>query len=170
MSEPFLGEVRVFSFNFNPTGWFQCQGQLLAISQYTALFSILGTTYGGNGVNNFALPDFRGRVPIHQEGGVYDLGQAGGAESVTLLQTNMPQHTHSLGASSGGATTQNPSGAFLAQPARSGPEIYDAEAPTVALAGASIGAAGGSVPVSTLQPTVVLNFCIAFQGIFPSRN
>lgn len=170
MSEPFLAEIRVFSFQFAPRGWFACEGQLLPISQYTALFSLIGTFYGGDGRSTFGLPDFRGRTPIHQ-GNNFVVGQQGGTETVTLQLSNLPTHTHALNASSGEAIFQNPGNAILAQPDRSGPAIYETSAPpSENMAGAAIGPIGSGQPFSTHQPSVVLNFCIAYQGIFPARN
>ncbi len=170
MSQPFLGEIRVLSFNFPPRGWFACEGQLLPISQYTALFSLIGTFYGGNGTSTFALPDFRGRAPIHQ-GNNFFIGQSAGSETATILESNLPAHSHTLAASTAVATTQSPTGAYLAQPERSGPALYETTgAASTALAIGSLASAGGNQPISTHQPTVVLNFCIAYQGIFPSRN
>jgi microcystin-dependent protein len=168
MSNPFLGEIRVFGFNFAPTGWFLCEGQLLPISQYTALFSLLGTTYGGDGRSTFALPDFRGRAPVHQGNGTV-LGEAGGAETVTLLQNNLPVHSHSFNVSNEVATTQAPANAYLAQPEQGGPALYISSAPSAAMAD-SIDSAGGGQPFSTRQPTLVLNYCIAHNGVFPARN
>ncbi len=172
MSEPFIGEIRMFGFNFAPQGWALCNGQLLPISQNTALFSLLGTTYGGDGTTNFALPNMQSRVPIHQGQGAglssYLEGQAGGTETVTLLATQMPGHTHSVKASSGAAASGQPEGRALA---RSGSHIYAAEPDTNTVMNANmLGDAGGSEPHGNIQPYLVVNFCIALIGIFPSRS
>jgi microcystin-dependent protein len=169
MSEPFLGEIKMVSFAFAPRGWAQCNGQLLPINQNQALFSLLGTTYGGNGQTTFALPDLRSRVPVHVGGGIVQ-GQAAGAESVTLTTAQLPAHSHTLYGSANQATTNGPAGNVPAQRPRSGALVYGATANT-ALASASLqAAAGASQPHSNLQPYLVVNFVIALQGIFPSRN
>ncbi len=173
MAEPYLGEIRLFGFNFAPSGWAVCDGQLLAISQYSALFALLGTFYGGNGTTNFALPDLRGRVAINQGQGAglsnYVIGQAGGAQSVTLIESQMPVHTHTVEASAVKGTLESPEGAV---PGRNKEEKdYDA-APdgTTTMNAGMIGAAGGNEPFGVLQPFLVMNYCIALAGIFPSRN
>jgi len=172
VSEPFLGEIRMFGFNFAPTGWAMCNGQLLPISQNTALFSLLGTQFGGNGTSTFALPNLQSRVPIHQGQGSglssYVIGQSGGFENVTLLATQLPAHSHSVNASSATAAAGRPAGAVPAHPSA---DIY-ASAPdgaTVMNAG-MIANTGGNQPHGNIQPYLTLNFCIALQGIFPSRN
>ncbi len=167
MAEPFLGSILLFAGNFAPQGWAFCNGQILPITQNTALFSLLGTTYGGNGTSTFALPDLRGRVPIHfgQGPGLssYVEGQVGGAENVTLIATQMPQHQHLQPATNGDEGTNRPNGAV---PARGG--VYAASSDGSALAPTS--AAGGNQAHENLQPYLALNFIIALQGIFPSRN
>jgi microcystin-dependent protein len=167
VAEPFLGQIILFGGNFAPRGWAFCNGQLLAINQNTALFSLLGTTYGGNGQTTFALPDLRGRVPLHfgQGPGLssYTEGQVGGAESVTLLATQMPAHTHSQPATAGDETTNRPNAAV---PARGG--VY-ANTPDGSNLAATTSAGGGQ-PHTNLQPYLTLNYCIALEGIFPSRN
>ncbi|THD34764.1 MAG: phage tail protein [Sphingomonas sp.] len=184
MSEPFLGEIRIFPYNFAPRGWATCSGQILSIAQNTALFSLLGTTYGGNGQTTFALPDLRGRAPIGQGQGPglspYTLGQIGGTETTTLLTTNMPIHTHAatLNATTTKATSQvAAAGSQLAKSVDAGgtavPEIYvpsGTGGTQVALGGLTVGTAGGSQPFSLLNPYLVLEPCIALEGIFPSRN
>lgn len=172
MSEPFLGEIRMFGFNFAPIGWAQCNGQVLPISQNTALFSLLGTFYGGNGTSNFALPDLRSRVAVHEGQGTglaqYVIGQRGGVENVTLLGTQLPAHSHSVNASSATAVEARPAGAVLAH---AGASVY-ASAPdgaTVMNSG-MISNTGGNQPHPNVQPYLTVNFCIALQGIFPSRN
>jgi microcystin-dependent protein len=165
MAEPFLSEIRIVSFSFPPKGWALCNGQLMPILQNQALFSLLGTTFGGDGRDNFALPDLRGRVPIHAGGG-HTLGERAGAESVTLSSTQIPQHTHTIRAISGSATTNDPSNAALASSAA----VYHAPASLVNINPGSVSQSGGSQPHTNLQPFLVLNFCIALQGIFPSPN
>ncbi len=172
MSEPFVGEIRMFGFSFAPLGWALCNGQLLPISQNTALFSLLGTTYGGDGRTTFALPDMRSRVPVCQGQGAglssYAEGQAGGAETVTLAAAQMPGHTHSVKASSSAAASDQPGGRALA---RSYSGIYAAEPDaTTVMNPTMLGDAGGSEPHANIQPYLTVNFCIALTGIFPSRS
>ena len=172
MSEPFVGEIRMFGFNFAPQGWAQCNGQLLPISQNTALFSLLGTTYGGDGRTTFALPDMRSRVPVCQGQGPghssYAEGQAGGAETVTLAAAQMPGHTHPVKASSSAAASDQPEGRALA---RSASHIYTAKPDASTVMNADmLGDAGGSQPHDNIQPYLAVNFCIALSGIFPSRS
>jgi len=172
VSEPFLGEIRLFGFNFAPEGWALCNGQLLPISQNTALFSLLGTTYGGDGTTTFALPNLQSRVPVHQGQGTglssYAQGQAGGTETVTLAAAQMPGHTHPVKASSGAADSGQPGGRALA---RSASHIYTAKPDTSTVMNADmLGDAGGSQPHENIQPYLAVNFCIALAGIFPARN
>jgi len=174
MSQPFLGEIRVFAGNFAPSGYALCQGQIMSIAQSPALFSILGTTYGGNGTSNFALPDLRGRAALGQGNGVglspYDLGENGGAETVTLLETQIPAHSHVLqGAAS--QTTAVPGPSVVLGTSSASIPAYGSTTPATALNGASISppAASGQ-PHENLQPYLVLNYIIALVGIFPSRN
>lgn len=171
MDQPFLSEIQIFAFNFAPRGWAMCNGQLLAIAQNTALFSLLGTTFGGNGQTTFALPDMRGRVAIHPGNsgqGTYVLGQAGGSQTVTLTQPQLPAHTHTAVATSTTASetypaTTNTWAAGAAEPAfASG--ANNVMAPT------TINVAGGSQPHQNRSPYLALNICIALEGIFPSRN
>ncbi len=163
-TEPFLGEIRAFSFNFPPKGWAMCNGQLLAINTNQALFSILGTTYGGNGINNFALPNLQGSAPVHVGNGIV-LGQRGGVAAVTL-QSNQISHGHAVSASA----TANSSAAAGHFPATaSGQSLYGAPADT-ALNAAALSPAGGSQPHDNLQPYLVVNYCIALAGIFPTRS
>lgn len=167
MSNPFLGSIILFGGNFAPRGWAFCNGQLLAISQNTALFSLLGTTYGGNGQTTFALPDLRSRVPVHQGQGPglsqYDLGQVGGVEAVTLIATEMPPHAHSQPATNAEQTTNRPNAAL---PARGG--VYASESDGSALHATST--VGGGQPHTNVQPYLTLNYIIALEGIYPSRN
>lgn len=179
MSEPFIGEVKLFGFNFAPRGYAFCDGTLIAIAQNTALFSILGTTYGGNGTTTFALPNLTGRAVVGAGQGPgltpRSLGETGGQATVTLNSTQIPQHTHGLNAAT--LTPPNPaqnvaSPTAQAQLGLSAPNnIYiDPVAPNTALIPSSISATGGTAPHENRQPYLALNFCIAVQGIFPSRN
>jgi microcystin-dependent protein len=164
MSSFFLGEIQMFGFNFPPRGWAQCNGQLTLIQQNTALFSLLGTTYGGNGTQNFSLPDMRSRVPMHQ-GNVNPLGTRAGEENHTLLTTEMPSHNHTHNASNvaSGATVIPAGNAF----GTSGASIYATQNNATSI---SIGSSGGNQGHNNMQPYTTINFCIALQGIFPSRN
>jgi microcystin-dependent protein len=166
VSTPFLSEIRVFSFNFPPKGWAFCNGQLLPINQNQALFALLGTTYGGNGQTNFALPNLQGRVPVHTAPG-FTLGQAAGEATHTLLAAELPPHTHALNASPNTATVIAPTNNALAT---SPGNVYAQPPGNTSLAPATVGNAGGSQPHDNLAPYLVLNFCIALQGIFPSQN
>ncbi|HEX8640486.1 MAG TPA: tail fiber protein [Allosphingosinicella sp.] len=163
MADPFLGELRIFSFNFPPKGWAFCNGQLLPINQNQALFSLLGTTYGGNGQVNFALPNLRGQVPIHVGSG-FTQGQAGGSESVTISQQQMPEHIHLLQANQNNADAPVPS-LFAATN-----NAYTPPSNLTTLRPDTVTNVGGSQPHQNMQPYLALNFCIALQGIFPSRN
>ncbi len=166
MSEPFLSEIKIVSFNFPPKGWAECNGQLLPINQNQALFALLGTTYGGNGQTTFALPNFRGRAPVH-EGSGFTLGQTGGETSHTLTTQEMPAHTHFVNGSGTAAETNTPSAnAYLGVVANT----YTAPANFVALAPTTVSSVGGSQPHINMMPYLVLNFIIALQGIFPSQN
>lgn len=166
MAEPFLSEIRLMSFNFPPRGWAFCNGQTLAINQNQALFALLGTTYGGNGQTTFALPDLRGRVPIHVGGG-YTLGERVGEEAHTVTMNEMPAHTHLVQASpatAGGSVT--PGGMFLG----GGNNVYRPGAPSTVLHPSTVGSAGGGQAHQNMQPYLTLSFCIALVGIFPSQN
>jgi len=173
--EPFLGSLLLVPYNFAPQGWLLCQGQLLPISQYTALFSLLGTTYGGDGRSTFGLPDLRGRVPISAGQGPglqdYVLGQVGGTETATLSVNQLPAHNHSMHTVSAPGNSTNPSGHYLAETvspnANSGP--YASTQPNSTLNAAAISPTGGGHPVDILQPYLTLNWIIAFQGVYPSR-
>lgn len=178
MSEPYLGEIKMFGGNFAPRGYAMCSGQLLSISQNTALFSILGTTFGGNGQSTFGLPDFRGRSPIHQGQGPglspMVLGEASGSESVTLLSSQMPMHVHPLGVSTAEANLPSPGTgtSFGAATDKDGNPVnlYVAAAPNVTLSQQSVGIAGGSQPVGLRNPFLTVTFIIATEGLFPTRN
>lgn len=165
MSEPFLSEIRIFSFDFPPKGWAFCNGQFLPINQNQALFALLGTTYGGNGQTTFALPNLQGKVPIHV-GNKHTLGEAAGSSSVTISQQQMPQHIHFLQASPNAGTTPTAVGNFLATALN----VYHSPDNLVAIRPDSVTNVGGSQPHNNMMPYLVLNFCIALQGIFPSRN
>ncbi|MDQ3898292.1 MAG: tail fiber protein [Actinomycetota bacterium] len=169
MSEPFLGEIMMFAGNFAPRGWAMCNGQILPIAQNTALFSILGTTYGGNGQTTFALPDLRGRVPMHFGQGpglsARTLGEQGGEESVTLIQAQLPQHSHTANATSADATSSKPDGAV---PASGG--AYAPASDGTTMSPGFITGGGGNQPHDNMQPYLAINFVIALEGIFPSRN
>ena len=170
MSDQYVAEIRIFPFNFAPTGWALCNGQILPISQNTALFSLLGTTYGGNGLSTFALPNLQGSVALHfgQGPGLspYVLGQTGGEQAVTLLQSEMPAHSHSMSQSVRPSDALNPAGLALG----TGNNVYVAPASLGQMAPQAMPAAGGSLPHNNMMPYLTLNFCIALQGIFPPRS
>jgi len=168
MSSPFLGEIRYVSFNFPPKGWALCNGQLMAINQNQALFALLGTFYGGDGVSTFALPNLQGRVPMGV-GSLTSQGEVGGEESHTLVLAEMPAHTHQI-AGGGTATTASPSGGYLATPASGSPYAPPPESAPVVLAANAVGLMGGGQPHENRQPFLTVTACIALQGIFPSRN
>ena len=169
---PIIGSISMIAFNFEPRGWAFCSGQLLQINEYDALFSLLGTTYGGDGQNTFALPDLRGRVPIHQGTGsglsTYTLGESGGTESVTLISNQMPGHNHSLAVNSNGGTSDNPASNYMASNSE-GFKHYSNSAGSNGN-GASIVNAGGNQPHNNMPPYLCVNFIIALEGIYPSRN
>lgn len=169
MAEPFLAEIRIMSFDFPPKGWALCNGQLLPINQNQALFALLGTTYGGDGRVNFALPDLRGRVPVHFGAG-FTQGTRGGEQAHTLTQSEMPQHIHFQQASTqvGNASPPRPSNNILAD---SAPSLgYNGGTGLVALNPLTVTNIGGSQAHDNMQPYLTVSFCIALQGIFPSRN
>ncbi|ESZ32521.1 tail fiber protein [Mesorhizobium sp. L2C067A000] len=168
MSEPYLGEVKIISWNYAPRGWAFCNGQLLPLNQNQPLFSLLGTRYGGNGQTNFALPDMRGRAPVHTGGPIGAIvGGQGGEEFHTLTLGEMPTHNHFVNASNTAGNVNNPSGALLG--ANASP-IYQPPGSAVAMAKENITFVGGDQPHENRSPYLVLNFIIALQGIFPSRN
>lgn len=170
MAEPFLAEVRMMSFGFPPKGWAFCNGQLLPINQNQGLFSLLGTTFGGDGRQTFGLPNLQGRVPIHTGGqGGHTLGQMGGETSHTISIPEMPSHNHTLTATTVATTTNLPSGNLLAQSAATDP-VYSDATNLVLMGPSSIANNGGSQPHTNLQPFLTINFSIALQGIFPSQT
>jgi microcystin-dependent protein len=173
VADPFVAEIRIFGFDFAPTGWALCDGQLLPISQNTALFSLLGTFYGGNGKSNFALPDLQGAAPMHQGQGpglsLRDLGETGGEETVTLIQSEMPAHSHGMRADTldvGDVNVPQPTATWAQS---SGGNMYQTTADTT-LGPQALPLAGGSLPHNNLQPFLTMNFCIALQGVFPPRG
>ena len=173
MADPFLAEIRIFGFNYPPTGWAFCDGQIMPISQNTALFSLLGTQFGGDGKSTFALPDLQGRVPVHQGQGQgldeYFIGQEGGEQTVTLQQSEMPAHTHSMNALVEEANERQPPNQLIAIGSSIG--MYDEAGnnPGVTIAPQSLAVAGSGLPHNNLMPYLTANFCIALQGIFPQR-
>jgi len=176
MADPFVAEIRIFPFNFPPKGWAFCNGQLMPISQNTALFSLLGTVYGGDGKSTFALPDMQSSVPMHPGQGpglsLHDLGELGGSESVTLLVSEMPFHAHSVGrASAAAGDVITPVGAVWAQAGagRGSAALYKEPPATGKVNLLSLSPAGGGQPHNNMQPYLTLNFCIALQGVFPQR-
>lgn len=172
MSDPFLGEIRIFAGNFAPRGWALCDGQLLAISQYDALFSLFGTIYGGDGRTTFGLPDLRGRLPVHMGQGPglssRPIGQKGGAEQVSLVANQVPAHRHALNASTNVATQTSPENNFLAQ--STAMDAYVEDPPATALDAASVGGSGqGSLQHNNTQPFLCVYFIVALAGVYPSR-
>jgi microcystin-dependent protein len=173
MADPFVAEIRIFPFNFAPKGWAWCDGQLLPLSQNTALFSLLGTTYGGNGKSNFALPDLQGRTPMHPGQGpglsLHDLGETGGSETVTLLESEIPSHVHVVNASQADGGVRQPQGQYPAT-GIGGIKMYAPPGAIVPLAPATLPPAGGDQPHNNMQPYLTFYFCIALQGVFPPRT
>jgi microcystin-dependent protein len=173
MADPFVAEIRIFPFNFAPKGWAFCDGQLLPLSQNTALFSLLGTTYGGDGKSNFALPNMQGNAPMHPGQGqglsLRDLGEIGGAEFITLLVSEMPVHPHTLNCSIDDADLRIPSPA-RSMAKSSGGNMYVATNGNQLMAFQALPPAGGGLPHNNMQPYLTLNFCIALQGVFPPRT
>jgi microcystin-dependent protein len=167
MAQPYVGEIRMFGGNFAPAGWMFCEGQLLSIAENETLFQLIGTTYGGDGQSTFALPDLRGRLPIHQGGG-FTLAESGGAEEVTLTVQQIPTHSHSLLAVTNNASTANAGGNLLAQTPSYTP--YIAMPPNSPLSPNAIGSTGGNQPHSNFQPYLCVSFIISLFGIFPSPS
>jgi microcystin-dependent protein len=171
MTDPFVAEVRIFGFNFPPKGWALCNGQLLPISQNTALFALVGTFYGGNGKSTFALPNLQGSAPMHHGQGqglsLRDLGETGGSETITLLTSEIPLHTHTVQANNTLGDSPMPTGRTLARYANAYQTTTNAN--LVQMAPQALSPAGGSLPHTNMQPYLTLNFCIALQGVFPQR-
>jgi microcystin-dependent protein len=175
MADPFVAEIRIFPFNFAPKGWAWCDGQLLPLSQNTALFSLLGTTYGGDGKSNFALPDLQGRSPMHPGQGpglsLHDLGETGGSDTVSLLESEIPAHTHVMHASGDPADNNLVTNAMAAKPLGRGNNLYTAASGAlVAMNFSAIVPAGGDQPHNNMQPYLTFYFNIALQGVFPPRT
>lgn len=172
--DPFVAEIRIFPFNFAPKGWAFCDGQLLPLSQNTALFSLLGTYYGGNGQSNFALPNLQGAAPMFWGQGpglsLHDLGETGGSDTVSLLESEIPSHSHALNCLPAPADSPAPQAASIARVIGATPYLPPAGAPLVAMAAAALPPAGGDQPHNNLQPYLTLNFCIALQGVYPPRT
>jgi microcystin-dependent protein len=168
--DPFVAEIRIFPFNFAPRGWSFCNGQLLPISQNTALFSLLGTTFGGNGTTNFGLPNLQGSAPMFYGQGpglsLYDLGQQGGSETVTLLQSQMPSHSHQLKNTPEDGDLTNPAGASIAKASSA---VYSTAAVNTTMLPTALSNAGGGLPHNNMMPYLTYNFNIAMQGVYPPR-
>jgi microcystin-dependent protein len=173
MADQFVAEIRIFAFNFAPTGWAFCDGQLLPLSQNTALFSLLGTTYGGDGKSTFALPNLQGDVPMHPGQGqglsLRNLGESSGVEAVTLLQSEIPFHTHGLMASASDPAESNVGTGNVLARSKNGNAYVPAATANALMALQALSPAGGNLPHNNMQPYLTLNFCIALQGVFPSR-
>lgn len=174
MADPFVAEIRIFPFNFPPKGWAFCDGQLLPLSQNTALFSLLGTTYGGNGKSNFALPDMQGNAPMHPGQGpglsLHDLGEIGGSETVTLLESEMPAHSHGMMAADVPGNSRVTAGGVLARATGGNVYMPPAGNPLVSMSPMAIAPAGGDQSHNNMMPYLTLSFCIALQGVFPPRT
>lgn len=165
MAQPYVGEIRMFAGNFAPAGWMFCEGQLLSISENETLFQLIGTTYGGDGESTFALPDLRGRIPIHQGSG-FVLAETGGAEEITLTVSQIPAHTHAFLASTAIASQSSPSNSVLAQ--SSAADLYIEDVPDINMSPVAISPVGGSQPHTNFQPYLCVDFIISLFGIFPS--
>jgi len=175
--DPFVAEIRIFPFNFAPKGWAFCDGQILPLSQNTALFSLLGTTYGGDGKSNFALPNMQGNAPMHPGQGpglsLHDLGETGGSDTVSLLESEIPAHTHALMADSGrgvGNRVTTPASTTAIADGSGVSPYLNTSANLTNLSGNAVAPAGGNQPHNNLQPYLTLNFCIALQGVYPPRT
>jgi microcystin-dependent protein len=174
MADPFVAEIRIFPFNFAPKGWAFCDGQLLPLSQNTALFSLLGTTYGGDGKSNFALPDMQGNAPMHPGQGpglsLHDLGETGGSETVTLLESEIPLHPHTSNAAADPSNAQIPDPTESLSRSAGGSAYSTTTSGLVMMAPQILNPAGGDLPHNNMQPYLTLSFCIALQGVFPPRG
>ena len=176
MADPFVAEIRIVGFNFAPKGWAACDGQILPISQNTALFSLIGTFYGGNGTSNFALPNLQGRVPLNPGQGpgssLYDVGETGGEATVTLTTSQLPAHTHTLNTDKNAGETTSPTNQAPAQAAVNPrfADLYSGAAANATASPSAIGSTGSGLPHNNLQPYLTLNFVIALQGIYPPRS
>ena len=174
MADPFVAEIRIFPFNFAPKGWAFCDGQLMPLSQNTALFSLLGTTYGGDGKSNFALPNLQGAAPMHPGQGpglsLHDLGETGGSQTVTLLESEIPAHSHTLMCLPVPADGQYPANGSIARVIGAQPYSPSAGAPLVNMSPSALTPAGGDAPHNNMMPYLTFNFCIALQGVFPPRS
>lgn len=168
MSDPFIGEIRMFGGNFAPVGWAFCDGQLMSIAEYDTLFSLIGTTYGGDGQSTFALPDLRGRAPLHRSGSTYPVGAAAGAETVTLTLQQLPAHNHLVQATNTAPNASTPQNNVLA--ASTSPDYLGPGNPALALAPACVGLTGSTMPHENMQPFQCVSFIIALFGIYPSFN
>jgi microcystin-dependent protein len=173
--DPFVAEIRIFPFNFAPKGWAFCDGQILPLSQNTALFSLLGTTYGGDGKSNFALPNMQGNAPMHPGQGpglsLHDLGETGGSDTVSLLESEIPSHSHFMRAHNGDpADVQNPSPNVVMAQSANGFAYQTTIQNVVSMSDNTLAPAGGDQPHNNLQPYLTLNFCIALQGVYPPRT
>jgi microcystin-dependent protein len=172
--DPFVAEIRIFPFNFAPKGWAFCDGQILPISQNTALFSLLGTTYGGDGKSNFALPNMQGSAPMHPGQGpglsLHDLGETGGSETVTLLESEIPSHSHALNAQTTPGNVNTPDPTMTLARSKGGSAYLPSASSLQPMNVQALSPAGGGQPHNNMQPYLTLNFCIALQGVFPPRN
>jgi microcystin-dependent protein len=167
MAQPYVGEIRMFAGNFAPAGWMFCEGQLLPISEYETLFQLIGTTYGGDGQSTFALPDLRGRSPVHMGNG-FILAETGGAEEITLTVNQIPAHSHPFLATSALGSAPSPLNNVVAQTRVANVDLYLEDTPTVNMSAAAISAVGGSQPHTNFQPYLCVNFILSLFGIFPS--
>jgi microcystin-dependent protein len=169
MAQPYVGEIRMFAGNFAPAGWMFCEGQLLPISEYETLFNLIGTTYGGDGQSTFALPDLRGRIPLHFGNG-FTLAETGGVETVTLTASQIPAHSHPYLGTTDVGSQISPANTVVAQLAAGAGDLYFAAAPTSALSPNAIGSVGGSQPHNNFQPYLCVEFIISLFGIFPTQT
>jgi microcystin-dependent protein len=169
MAQPYVGEIRIFAGNFAPAGWMFCEGQLLPISEYETLFNLIGTTYGGDGQSTFALPDLRGRIPLHQGNG-FTLAETGGVEEITLTVQQIPAHAHAVLATNNVGNATAPQNKVLAAGSVTSTQPYGGDAPITPLHPSSVGAVGGSQPHNNFQPYLCVNYIISLFGIFPTQT